>query len=213
MLISDFVDAINEWKSKRMYPGSIICVDESMIRWYGLGGEYINKGAPFYVYIDGKPDGGIEIQTSACAKSGVLLQLKVVKSKTETRRHNFLRHVPAGENAGTTAVKELTQPWHRSNRVTVADSAFASVATAMEAKRLGLGFVGCVKTATKSFPKEKLKEIQLGGKGDYFGMVVMKDNVELLAFTWCDQERQSFIATAGSLAKACTMPLGRPSGK
>ena len=202
MLIADFVDAINDWKSKRIYPGSIVCVDESIIRWYGLGGEYLNMGSPYYVCIDSKPDNGIEIQTSACAKSGILLQLKIVKSKSESKKENFVRHVPKEENSGTTAVKQLTQPWHRSNRVTVADSAFASVATALEMKRLGLGFVGCVKTASKGFPKEVLQQIQLSGRGDYFRMVAMKDNVKLLAFTWCDRDRQSFIATSGSLAKA-----------
>ena len=41
-----------------------------------------------------------------------------------------------------------------------------------------------------------------GGHGDYFGMMAMKEGVELLAFTWCDRDRRSFIATAGSLAKA-----------
>ena len=202
MLIDGFVDAINEWKSKRVYPGSIVCVDESMIRWYGLGGEYIKIGAPFYVVIDGKPDAGIEIQTSACAKSGLMLQLKVMRSQTETAKRNFVRHVPTEENAGTTAVKELTQPWHRSNRVAVGDSAFASVATAMEMKKVGMGFVGCVKNAHKGFPKEYLSKVQLGGRGDYFGMMAMKENVELLAFTWCDRDRRSFIASAGSLAKA-----------
>ena len=61
MLIADFVDAINDWKSKRIYPGSIVCVEESIIRWYGLGGEYLNMGSPYYVCIDSKPDNGIEI--------------------------------------------------------------------------------------------------------------------------------------------------------
>ena len=30
-------------------PGDTVCVDESMIRWYGLGGSWINMGLPTFV--------------------------------------------------------------------------------------------------------------------------------------------------------------------
>ena len=84
----------------------------------------------------------------------------------------------------------------------VGDSAFSSVAIAMAVKNVGLGFIGVVKTAAKEFPKEFLNNIQLGGKGDFYGMTTTKEGVELMAFTWCDRERCSFITTAGSLAKS-----------
>ena len=159
MLIEDFVSSINDHKAKRVYPGSVICVDESIIRWYGIGGEYLKEGMPYYTAIHTKPDFGLEIQTSACGTSGLLLQMKLVKSKGETKKRNYVNKVPPDENARTTAVRELTRPWHRSNRVAVGDSAFASVATAMTMNKLGLGFVGCVKTATKLFPAATLKEV------------------------------------------------------
>ena len=50
-----------------------ICVDESMSRWYGLGGSWINIGLPMYVSIDRKPESGCEIQNAACGISGVML--------------------------------------------------------------------------------------------------------------------------------------------
>ena len=202
MLVDDFVSAINEWKAKKFFPGSIICVDESMIRWYGIGGDYLPIGLPHYVKINSKPDAGIEVQTSACSKSGVLGQLRLIKSKAEMAHVNYCSGVPADENAGTTAVKVLTQPWHGSNRIAVGDSAFGSVATAMATKNVGLCFVGVVKTATKKFPKDYLTNVQLGGKGDFYGMTTKHEGVDLMAFTWCDRERRTFITTAGSLAKA-----------
>lgn len=48
--------------------------------------------------------------------------------------------------------------WRRSNRVIVADSAFASVNTLVAARTvLGLYFIGVVKTAHKNFPKAALE--------------------------------------------------------
>jgi hypothetical protein len=37
-------------------------------------------GLPMYVAIDCKPEDGLKIQDSCCAKSGILLQLKLVKT-------------------------------------------------------------------------------------------------------------------------------------
>ena len=174
MLVDDFIAAINDWKARKFYPGSIICVDESIIRWYRIGGDYLPIGLPHFVVIHTKPDKGVEVQTSACSKCGVLCQLRLMKSTLEMRKINFARHVPSDENVGTTAVKQLTAPWHKSNRVAVGDSAFASIATAMEAHKLGLGFVSVVKTAIKNFPKDFLQNIQLQDCGDFFGMTTKK---------------------------------------
>ena len=118
----------------------------------------------------------------------MLLQLKIVKSKIKTAKENVIKAVPKDKNAGTTAVRQLTEPWYQSNRVAVGDSAFASVATAMKMNEKGLGFIGCVKTVTKLFPNETLKNVQLpGGCGNFFGMTTLNDGIELLAFTWWDR--------------------------
>ena len=63
-----------------MTPSQRIVVDESISRWYGLGGHWINMGLPQYVAMDRKPEDGAEIQNSACGISGIMLQLKLVKS-------------------------------------------------------------------------------------------------------------------------------------
>jgi Transposase IS4 len=61
MLVDDFVTNFNNHRAAQFYPSHLICVDESMSRWYGQGGEWINHGLPFYVAIDRKPENGCEI--------------------------------------------------------------------------------------------------------------------------------------------------------
>ena len=71
----------NLHRQRFVIPLWLICADESMIRWYGLGGHWINMGLPMYVAMDRKPENGLEIQNTCCAKSGIMLQLKLVKTQ------------------------------------------------------------------------------------------------------------------------------------
>ena len=54
-LVTEFINAINEHRSSQVIPSERICVDESMSRWYGLGGYWIDVGLPHYVSMDRKP--------------------------------------------------------------------------------------------------------------------------------------------------------------
>lgn len=83
LLVQDFVDRVNEHRAAYFHPSDIICVDESISRWYGLGGSWINKGLPHYVAMDRKPEDGAEIQDSCCGKSNIMMRLKLVKSTKE----------------------------------------------------------------------------------------------------------------------------------
>ena len=74
---------VNEHRVAYFHPSSINYVDESISRWYGLGGSWINKGLPMCVAIDRKPEDGCEIQDACCAKSNIMMRLKLVKSATE----------------------------------------------------------------------------------------------------------------------------------
>jgi hypothetical protein len=56
-----------------------------MIQWYGAGGDWINKGLPHYVAIDHRPENGCEIQNAACGKTGIMMELHVVKGPAEER--------------------------------------------------------------------------------------------------------------------------------
>jgi hypothetical protein len=44
-----------------------------MSRWYGNGGDWINKGITQYIVIDKKPENGGEIQDGSCGKCGIML--------------------------------------------------------------------------------------------------------------------------------------------
>ncbi len=64
-------------------PSGTICVDESVGRWYGMGGTWINEGLPMYVSMDRKPEDGCEIQNSNDGNSTIMMRLKIVKSAKE----------------------------------------------------------------------------------------------------------------------------------
>jgi hypothetical protein len=67
MLVDDFVLNFNSHRESQVVPSWVLCVDESISRWYGQGGDWINLGLPMYVAIDRKPKNGCEIQDVACA--------------------------------------------------------------------------------------------------------------------------------------------------
>jgi hypothetical protein len=54
-----------------------------MSHWYGLGGHWNNMGLPMYVAIDRKPDNGCEIQNCCDGLTGIMMQLKLVKSAVQ----------------------------------------------------------------------------------------------------------------------------------
>ncbi|KAG7345146.1 transposase IS4 [Nitzschia inconspicua] len=135
LLVDDFVEQFNEHMAQAFVPSEHICVDESISRWYGEGGHWINMGLPCYVAIDRKPENGCEIQNAACGQSGIMLRLKLVKTAAEesttTQVHDeHLLH-------GTNVLKFLVSPWSFSGRIVCADSYFASVGAAEELKRNG----------------------------------------------------------------------------
>ena len=54
-----------------------------MSRWYGIGGHWINAGLTQYIAIDRKPENGCEIQNASDGVSGIMIQLKLVKTSSE----------------------------------------------------------------------------------------------------------------------------------
>jgi hypothetical protein len=171
MLIDDFVKNFNKHCESYFNPSDTICVDESMSRWYGQGGHWINHGLPQYIAIDRKPENGCEIQNAACGRSGVMLRLKLVKgadlvgddNENHDRNENNLLH-------GTQVLKYLVSPWFGSHRIVCADSYFASVGAAKELFANGLRFIGVVKTATRGFPKTYLSAVELANRGDFLAL-------------------------------------------
>jgi len=109
--------------------GDTICVDESILKWYGLGGHGISFGLPMYVVIDRKPDNGCEIQNAASERSSIMLRFHLMTTAADQHAN-----VSAAETQllhETTVLLRLVGPWARTDRIMCADSYFASVAAAL----------------------------------------------------------------------------------
>jgi Transposase IS4 len=161
-----------------------------------------------YISIDRKPEDGCEIQNAACGCSGVMIQLKLVKSpEAEANRNSRASGesgtapASAGLTHGGKVLKELVLPWASSGRLVCADSYFASVATADALLHIGLKFIGVIKTATKKYPMDWLGRYEFGGRGQQKGLIARGDDglPKMLAFVWVDRDRRYFIATTSSL--------------
>lgn len=211
MLCDDFVSFINEHRKQFMTPGQDLCVDESIVRWYGLGGDWINCGLPMYIAMDRKPENGCEIQNVCDGQTGIMLRLLLVKL---TKSAN--RDLPAkgdATNHGTKVIQWLCSPWAKTNRIVYADSYFASVQTARELYKMGLRFTGVVKTSSRGFPLQHLLEIQFGGHGEWSGLYHRGDSSindpDMLGFVWVDKDRRNFISTVSSLSPAAPIERKR----
>jgi hypothetical protein len=66
-------------------PGDHVEADETVIRWYDVGGAYVGVGLPMYLALERKPDNGCEIQNLANVASGIMLRLKLVKSTNKEK--------------------------------------------------------------------------------------------------------------------------------
>ena len=204
MLVGGHVDRFNKWRATNFVPSDLICIDESMSRWYGQGGHWINLGLPQYVAIDRKPENGCEIQDAACGRSSVMLSLKLVKSAESEDAH--VAEDEEGLPHGFLVMKELLTPWVGTGvRVVCADSYFASVKATEELNKLGFRFIGVVKTATKKFPMAYLRGLEMEGRGA-LRAVESKDGeggaTDMLAFVWVDRERRYFVCNGAGLEGA-----------
>lgn len=202
-LVDDFVKAINQHREMFVTPSELICVDESMSRWYGLGGDWIDVGLPTYRAIDRKPENGCEIKSSACGRSGIVLRLEIVKSPTNDARSDG----NAGLSHGTALTCRLTGPWAHTNRIVCADSYFASVETARVLYDHGTRFIGVVKTAHRCFPLAHLGAVPMEGRGKWTSMVHGSSacKPEIGAVLWVDRERRYFVTTTGTTIQGSTI--------
>ena len=99
-----------------------------------------------YITIDKKPENSCEIQNVACSQSTIILLLLIVKDEEDYDLHTQDNN--EGLDHGTAIPKYLTLHWANSQRDVCADSYFASVRSAEEMMRIGIRFIGVVKTAT-----------------------------------------------------------------
>ena len=144
--MDDFIEALNGYRAAFYSPSDRICVDKSISRWYGLGGNWINIGLPNYVAMERNPDNGCEIQDACDGRSKVMIRLKLVKGSVD---NELLANEYPGGLHGTRVMIQVFSPWRYIGRVVCADSNFASVPFAIAMSDMGLRFIGVVKTATK----------------------------------------------------------------
>jgi hypothetical protein len=102
---------------------------------------------------------------------------------------------------GAAVLKSLVLPWARTDRIVCADSYSASVGALQELKRIGICFIGVVKTATRQFPQSHLSHLEMTEQGDRRGLIAKDEDgtPSMLAFCWMDRDRRYFITSASSL--------------
>ena len=159
MLVDGFVLNFNNHRSQNFVPSDRICVDESFSHWYGQGGNWINHGLPMFISMERKAEDGCEIQNAACGRTSIMIQLKLVKTSLEEA--NEPEQEDGALNHGMQVLLRLVVPWLRTDRLVCANSYFASVQTAKKLLRVGLHFIGVVKTATCLFPMAHLASKKL----------------------------------------------------
>jgi hypothetical protein len=163
MLVNNFIDNINKYRSRMFDPGDHLKANKMVIRWYGVRGAFVNAGLPMYLALKRRPDNGGEIQNLANVASGIMLHLKVVKLVKEEKAIST-NAAAANEDEdngnddaadkggkGTRVLLELTEPWHHSSRVITADGYFASIEAATKMKEKGLFLLGTSSSAAEGF--------------------------------------------------------------
>ena len=84
-------------------------MDESTPIWNGIGGLWINAGLPQYITIDRKPENDCEIPNAADGVSGIMIQLKLVKTSSGEDPPYPEEH--AGLLQGLKVMLNIFQPW------------------------------------------------------------------------------------------------------
>ena len=153
-----------------------------------------------YIAMDRKPEDGCEIQDSCDGETGIMLQLKLVKTKTEEDRIVDEKEEDSDVkiSKGTQVVLKLVEPWTNADtppRIVLGDSAFASLPTCDTMKKNGLQFMGPIKTAHKGFCHKVFNKYVLTARGEYHGLYTIDDNCVLdkMAYMWLDWNRMQFI--------------------
>ena len=88
-------------------------------------------------------------------------------------------------------------PWlNKQQHVVSADRYFASVQACDDLKKLGLRFIGVVKTTTIGLYMAKFSEIEISLRGLWKGYFALdnKNKLDKFAFVWFDRYRRYFIS-------------------
>ena len=120
MLVDDHVANFNKHRACNYHTSDSICVVESMSRWYGIGGHWINAGLSQYITIYRKPENVCEIQNTDDGFSVINMQLKLVDTSFEEDLHSPREHYILLN--GTKVMLNILQTWlNKQRRVVSSD--------------------------------------------------------------------------------------------
>ncbi|CAG5033168.1 unnamed protein product [Parnassius apollo] len=186
---------VNDKLKDTIRPGAKTTVDESMFAWYGRG-AYFKDGMPPVMKIKRKPKGvGCEVKTACNSNTKIMMRLEINESKEAISTKKWQREF----GAGTATTLRLTEPWRGSGKVIVGDSWFASVKTAVELFKVGLYFIGLVKTAHSFYLVSDMAAECATHKGASVVSKTEKDSVQLIACAWNDKKTPTFVSTCETI--------------
>jgi hypothetical protein len=184
--VQPLVDAFNEQRRRLFRSGKKCCADESIFAWRGKDQRHSQNGCPHCAKILRKPESvGMEVKNMCCCTTGIMMAMELVAGKTEMRQREWA----AEHGAGTSLLLRLTKGIQTSGRIVVADSAFASVKSAVALKEKGLHFMGLVKTAHRECPKAYLQGVDMDAWGDHVLCTTTIDGSKIRAVLWNEGKR------------------------
>lgn len=154
--VRGLIDAFNKHRIEVVTPGPKLICDEAVSPWDGLEQKYHEAGCPHVTRIPRKPeDSGVELKCSADCGTGIMLQLEIQEGKEKMNRKEYVQAF----GATTACTLRLVKPWFHTHRTVLGDSWFASVKTLVKLHEVGgLFFSGVVKTASREYPMQFLKD-------------------------------------------------------
>ena len=195
--IQPLIDSFNAIRARMVSPGYKLVGDESMSPWRGKDERFGVRGCPHVTKIIRKPKGvGMEVKNLACCDSGILMALEIMAGKLEMQEREYVREY----GGGTSLLLRLSANWHGTGRLIVADSAFASVKSAVALKSRGLYFMGLVKTAHRKFPKKWAQTVEIASRGGHKVVQATEEGVKLRAVTWNDGKKDK---KTGDIIRKC----------
>lgn len=129
--IRPFLAAINTRRDQVINPSYIVVEDEL---WISRKQDHTINGIPHLPKVIRKPKGvGTEIKCLADGVIGIIQRLEICEGKEAESKKKW-SHIPVG----TAHTLRVSEPWHGTGRILVADLAFASATTAIECKKCRL---------------------------------------------------------------------------
>ena len=131
-----------------------------------------------------------------------MMQLKLVKSEADKDRYMAETREDASHQRrsihllyGTKVLIDLVNPWRNTWQEVCADSFFSSITAVNKLDKIGLHFVGVVKTATRKYHLHFLNRNYLHERGDYKKLVSINEDddiVNAVAMMWFEKNCRFF---------------------